>query len=162
MKTNEQKNSTKDSFEIPVRISDGVSGPSREMSKRHEAASGAGESVKENNNAGKSDTSKKIIHTAPRLAERRTGLRELGIGASQKSKNIIRQRTEQEIHCTDPEVMYVKAEWANRDLVCTLMERQDRLNEAIFLKINDPGYRIDDLEERREEKLDKRERGNPM
>jgi hypothetical protein len=32
------------------------------------------------------------------------------------------------------------------DLVCPLMERQDRMNEAIFLKIHDHGYRIGDLE----------------
>jgi hypothetical protein len=36
-----------------------------------------------------------------------------------------------------------------KDLVCSLMERQDRMNEAIFNRINDIGYRVGDLEEDR-------------
>ena len=34
---------------------------------------------------------------------------------------------------------------ASRDLICSLMERQDRMNEAIFNRIVDLEYRIDDL-----------------
>ena len=46
-----------------------------------------------------------------------------------------------------PEIPYVKFEKAARDLVCSLMERQDRMNEEIFLKINDLEYRVDDIRE---------------
>jgi hypothetical protein len=153
MKTNEQENTTGGSLQIPVRRSTGVTGPSREVSKRDAAASGSDKAGLENNNVGTSDTTKKITHKAPRLVERKTGLRGQGIGASRESKSTIRKRTVQDIYSSDPEVTYVKAEMANRDLVCTLMERQDRMNEAIFLKINDLGYRIEDLEEWREEEL---------
>jgi hypothetical protein len=31
-------------------------------------------------------------------------------------------------------------------MVCALMERQDRMNEKIFEKLNDLGFRQDDLE----------------
>ena len=136
-----------------MRRSAGVTGPSREVSQRDAAASGSDKAGEENNNVGTSDTTKKITHKAPQLVERKTGLRGQGIGASRESKSVIRKRTEQDIFSLDPEVTYVKAERANRDLVCTLMERQDRMIEAIFLKINDFGYRIEDLEEWKEEKL---------
>ena len=43
----------------------------------------------------------------------------------------------------------MKFEAAARDLVCSLMERQDRMNEEIFYRINDLAYRLDDLEEDR-------------
>jgi hypothetical protein len=41
----------------------------------------------------------------------------------------------------------VKFEAATCDLVCSLMERQDRINEEIFCKINDLVYRIEDIEQ---------------
>jgi hypothetical protein len=161
MKTYEQENTTGGSFKIPEPGSAGVTGPSREVSKRDAAASCSAKAGLENNNGRTSDITKKIAHKAPRLVERKTGLRGQSIGASRESKSAIRKRTEQDIFSLDPEVTYVKAEKANRDLVCTLMERQDRMIEAIFLKINDLGYRIEDLEVWREEELDKRESGNP-
>ncbi|MDP2797627.1 MAG: hypothetical protein Q8N94_08990 [Methanoregula sp.] len=157
MKTNEQENTTVGSLKIPVRRSTGVAGPSREVPGRDASASGTNKAGQENNNAGNSDTTKKITHKAPRLVERKTGLRGQGIGASRESKSAIRKRTEQDIYCSDPEVAYVRAEEANRDLVCTLMERQDRMNEAIFLKMIDPGYRMEDLEEWKETEPEKRE-----
>jgi len=43
----------------------------------------------------------------------------------------------------------VKFEAAARDIVCSLMERQDRMNEEIFNRMNDLGYRFEDLEEDR-------------
>jgi hypothetical protein len=153
MEIKEQENTTEGSLKIPVPRSTGVTGSSREVSKRDAAASGSDEAGQENNNVGNSDTTKKITHKAPRLVERKTGLRGQGIGASRESKSTIRKRTEQDIFSLDPEVTYVKAERANRDLVCTLMERQDRMIEAIFLKINDLRYRIEDLEGWREEEL---------
>ena len=43
----------------------------------------------------------------------------------------------------------MKFEAAARDLVCSLMERQDRMNEEIFYKLNDLAFRIEDLEQDR-------------
>jgi hypothetical protein len=59
----------------------------------------------------------------------------------------MRRRTERDLSSSDPEIPYAKTERAVRDLVCSLLERQDRMNEAIFLKLNDLGYRLDDVEE---------------
>ena len=161
MKTYEQENTTGGSLKIPEPGSAGVTGSSREVPGLDATASVTDKAGLENNHVSNSDTTKKSTHKAPRLVNRKTGLRGLDIGASRESKSVIRKRTEQDIFCLDPEVTYVKAEKANRDLVCTLIERQDRMIEAIFLKINDLGYRIEDLEEWREEELDKRESGNP-
>lgn len=63
-------------------------------------------------------------------------------------KSIRRRQTERDLYDKDPEIPYVKFERAARDLVCSLMERQDRMNEEIFYKINDLGYRLEDLEEK--------------
>jgi hypothetical protein len=85
----------------------------------------------------------------PRLVERATALRGQSIGRPPEPKSVHRRRTQMDIYGKDPEVPYVKFEAAVRDLVCSLMERQDRMNEAIFYKINDLVYRIEDLEEDR-------------
>jgi len=55
-----------------------------------------------------------------------------------------------DIYEKDAEIPYVKFEAAARDLVCSLMERQDRMNEEIFSKINDLAYRVDDIEQARQ------------
>jgi hypothetical protein len=88
---------------------------------------------------------------APRLAERATALRGQGIGRPPAPKSVRRRRTQEDIYGTDPEIPYVKFEAATRDLICSLMERQDRMNKEIFLRINDLGYRLEALEEGRQE-----------
>ena len=153
METKEQENKTRESLQIPVQRSAGDTGPFCNLSGRDAAASVTDKAGLEKNNAGNSDTTKKSTHKTPRLVKRKTVLRGPDIGASRESKSTIRKRTEQDIYSSDPEVTYVKAEKANRDLVCTLMERQDRMNEEIFLKINDLGYRMEDLGMWREEEL---------
>lgn len=85
----------------------------------------------------------------PRLVERATALRGLGIGRPPEPKSVRRRRTLQDLSGKDPEIPYAKFELAARDLVCSLMERQDRMNEEIFYQINDLRYRLEDLEEAR-------------
>jgi hypothetical protein len=51
-----------------------------------------------------------------------------------------------DLHRAEPEIPYEKFERSLRSLVCSLMERQDRMNEEIFLQINDFQYRMDDVE----------------
>jgi hypothetical protein len=94
-----------------------------------------------------------VIHKSPatRLVERATALRDLGIGRSPTPKSVRRRLTQGEIYSRDPEIPYVKFEAALRDIVCSLMERQDRMNEEIFYRINDLGSRLDDLEDSRQE-----------
>lgn len=58
-----------------------------------------------------------------------------------------RRRTLQDLRGPDPEIPWLKAEKSLRDLVCALMERQDRMNEALFFEIADLRYRIADLED---------------
>jgi hypothetical protein len=93
---------------------------------------------------------------SPRLVERMTGLRALNIACGRVDQSTIRKRTERDLRLPDAEIPYGKTEKAVRDLVCSLMERQDRMNEAIFLKLNDLEYRVDDIEQDRKVKVAKR------
>ena len=83
--------------------------------------------------------------TAPRQVERATALRGLSIAPARTPKKTPRRRTLQDLRDRDPEVPYRQYEDASRDLVCSLMERQDRMNEAIFNRIIDLEYRFGDL-----------------
>jgi hypothetical protein len=84
--------------------------------------------------------------TTPRLVGRVTALRGQSIARPKVPKSMKRRQTQQDIYSENPEIPYVKFEVTARDLVCSLMERQDRMNEEIFLKINDLAYRVDDLD----------------
>jgi len=84
---------------------------------------------------------------APHLVERATALRGQSIGRPPEPRSVRRRRTTRDIYDKDPEIPYVKFEAAVRDLVCSLMERQDRMNEEIFYRINDLRYRVEDLEQ---------------
>lgn len=78
--------------------------------------------------------------------ERRTGLRGLLIGTRKPSFGKVRNNTESDLRERDPDIPYWKLEAAHRDLVCSLMERQDRMNEELLQRIVDLQYRMDDLE----------------
>jgi hypothetical protein len=86
---------------------------------------------------------------APRLVERATALRGQSIARAQEPKSTHRRRTQLDIYDKDAEIPYVKFEEAARDLVCSLMERQNRMNEVFFSKLSDLCYRVDDLEQDR-------------
>ncbi len=92
-----------------------------------------------------------LTSTKPRLVERRTGLRGLSIGAVPHSAGRIRRSTEEDLRERDAEIPYRKFEAANRDLVCSLMERQDRMNEVLLQKVIDLQYRMDDIEAAQDE-----------
>lgn len=87
------------------------------------------------------------VRTASGLIERATALRGLSIGRPRTPKSTLRRRSLQDLRSNDPEVPYQLFEGAARDLVCSLMERQDRMNEEIFNKLVDLEYRINDLEQ---------------
>jgi hypothetical protein len=97
---------------------------------------------------GEVRTSKRT-KTAPPLVERVTALRGRGIAAHKEPKSTLRRQTQADIYNKGAEVPYLKLEAAARDLVCSLMERQDRMNEEIFYKLNDLAFRVGDLEEDR-------------
>lgn len=82
----------------------------------------------------------------PRLVERVTALKGLSTGRPPEPKSVRRRQTQMDIYGRDPEIPYVKYERVARDLVCSLMERQDRMNEEIFRRINDLADRMEDIE----------------
>ena len=84
--------------------------------------------------------------TKPRLVERRTGLRGQHIGAAPVPSGMIRKHTRALLNERDPEIPYVKFEAVLRDLVCSFMERQDRMNEELLRRMIDLQYRMDDIE----------------
>jgi hypothetical protein len=143
---NEENTPSPGSQRIPGRRSEGSAGSSREVTRPDAKASCAVGDGQENTNDGTTVKEQKNGSPAPHYAERKTGLRGLGIAASREKKSTIRRRTEQDLNGPDPEVTYTRFETAVRGLVCSLMERQDRMNEEIFIKLNDLGYRQDDLE----------------
>jgi hypothetical protein len=85
-------------------------------------------------------------HRAPRLVERVTALRGQAIDHGQRPKRSVRSGIKRELLEHDSDVPYAAAEKAQRDLVCSLIERQDRVTEKLLLMINDLQYRTDDLE----------------
>lgn len=87
--------------------------------------------------------------SGPRLVERRTGLRGQGIAPGGRIPvHSRRKSTLYDLNERDPEIPYVKTERAIRDLVCSLMERQDRMNEDILERVIDLQYRMEDIEDR--------------
>jgi hypothetical protein len=71
-----------------------------------------------------------------REVERKTELQGTSVKLFHEDTCLTRKRTERDLKNPDPEIPYAKTEKALRDLVCSLMERQDRMNTAIFLEIN--------------------------
>jgi len=83
---------------------------------------------------------------APRLARRVTALRGQEINSGQRPKRSIRSQTERDLLAYDSDVPYTAVEKAQLNLVCSLIERQDRVTEQLLLMINDLQYRTDELE----------------
>jgi hypothetical protein len=84
--------------------------------------------------------------TTPHLVERRTGLRGQHIGAAPVPRGSMRRQTLALLNERDPEIPYVKFETALRGLVCSFMERQDRMNEELLRRMIDLQYRMEDIE----------------
>lgn len=84
--------------------------------------------------------------TTPHAVERRTGLRGQHIGRAPVARGSLRRQTLALLNERDPEIPYVKFETALRGLVCSFMERQDRMNEELLLRMIDLQYRMEDIE----------------
>jgi hypothetical protein len=87
-----------------------------------------------------------IVRSSPKLVERKTALRGQAIDPPPRPKRPARSRTEKDLLAYDSDIPYAAVEKANRDLVCSLIERQDRVSEGLLLLINDLQYRVDDIE----------------
>jgi hypothetical protein len=103
----------------------------------------------ENNN----DSEK--IHTTKRTKtpwspfEQVTYLRGQKISRPRIPKSTRRRWTRFDLFEKDARIPDVKFEVIARDLVCSIMERQDRMNEEILSKINDLAHHVEDLEQDR-------------
>ena len=133
----------------PDQIASGAAGTGQENKelkwmKRHERAS-----AQKEQEAGRQEIKAGAPcaeHRAPRLVERVTALRGQAIDHGQRPKRSVRSGIRQELLAYDSDIPYTAAEKAQRDLVCSLIERQDRVTEKLLLMINDLQYRTDDLE----------------
>ena len=130
MTEDDKETTTAGSDRIPERGSDGAAGTSPDVANHDHEPSGA----------------EGTGHKAPFLVERKTGLRGRGIAPVRILKSTIRKYTEDDLRGKNPEVPYHAAERIFRDLICSLLERQDRMNEEILLRLIDLEYRMDDLE----------------
>jgi hypothetical protein len=93
---------------------------------------GTAQAAPPNETRKKSDTDKKPVFGV----ERKTELRGMSAQPSHEDPAQIRRRTERDLKDADAGIPYAKTEKAVRDLVCSLIERQDRMNINIFLEIN--------------------------
>jgi hypothetical protein len=85
----------------------------------------------------KGSTDKKPVIAPPVIeVERKTELQGVSAKPSHENPAQIRRRTERDLKDADADIPYAKTERAVRDLVCSLIERQDRMNIDIFLEIN--------------------------
>jgi hypothetical protein len=85
----------------------------------------------------KAGTDKKPVIPHPvNEVKRKTELQGMSTKSSPDGPTQVRRRTERDLK--DPEfgIPYAATEKAVRDLVCSLMERQNRMNADIFLEIN--------------------------
>ena len=85
----------------------------------------------------KGSMDKKVVITHPAIeVERKTELQGMSAKSCPDNQTRIRRRTERDLKDPDADIPYAKTEKAVRDLVCSLIERQDRMNIDIFLEIN--------------------------
>lgn len=98
-------------------------------------------------NSQNPETSKKPVKT-PRLVDRVTALHSAGIPLPPPKRSSRRKETLVDLHSADPEIPYKKFERSAQDLLCSLMERQDRMNEELFRRIDDCRDEIDEVSER--------------
>lgn len=89
--------------------------------------------------------------------QRKTCLRGQSIDPPRYSKQTIRRQTEKDLEENDPDIPYIAWEKATKDLICSLIERQDRLTRNFLLRVGDLEYRIEDLEGDMDEHPDKAE-----
>jgi hypothetical protein len=87
---------------------------------------------------------------SPRPAERVTALHGPQFGRPPEPKSVRRRRTLLAVWDRNGEIPYLKYETASREIICSLMERQDRMNEAIFERLLDLECRISDMEDGRD------------
>jgi hypothetical protein len=142
--------------------SEGVAGPSREVSQRDLIVSGAECTGQEENSElewakrhmkEEEEDEEKTEETeepAPRLVERKTELHYADPAPVRKRKGAVRHRTEQSTKIPDPEVLYRNLEAAVRELSGSLREWQEGMGGQVLTRLNELEYRVDDIEYKRD------------
>ncbi len=98
---------------------------------------GMGEAAPLDETQKKGDTDKNPVIGHPVIeVVRKTELQGMSAKPCPDNQARIRRRTERDLKDPDADIPYAKTERAVRDLVCSLIERQDRMNIDIFLEIN--------------------------
>jgi hypothetical protein len=86
---------------------------------------------------------------SPYLVTRVTELNDLNGSPRLTSKERIRRKTMQDFRMPDPAIPYLETERAIRDLVCSIIEWQDRMNEVLLRRIIELENGIRDLKKDR-------------
>jgi chromosome segregation ATPase len=141
MKTNELKNATEKSFGIFKRRSEGVAGPSREVSKRDASASGADEAGQENTH----DENVQTGVTVQQQVKRAHGFCGQSTGQERASKSAIRKRTRRDLQSPDTGEAYIELEDDIRKFFSSLMEQQNQMYNSMICKVRDLECQIKDL-----------------
>ena len=137
----------------PVRKGEGVAGPSREVSKRDQMASGAGSAGREDEELrwARRNVPEEPEQRRTRSVFRKTELHGTASPSTPDECRKVRRRTMQNLKAPGGVVAYIPFEAAFRDFICSLMERQNLKAEETFLHIADLQQRLDALEERMEQ-----------
>jgi hypothetical protein len=145
------------SLGISGRVSEGVAGPSREVSQRDQIVSGAKSSGQEENSELEWAKQHVMEEPAPVAHEpvpqpggnvfRKTELHGTTTASTPDKGKKTRRRTIQSLKSPAATVSYQPFETAFRDFICSLMERQDMMGEDLLLHIADLQQQIDVLED---------------
>ena len=142
--------------------SEGVAGPSREVSQRDQSASGTVSTGQEENSElewGKQHVKEEPLPVKHepvkqepvlqpvRTVFRKTELHGVTPGTTPDEGKKTRRRTMQSLKSPGAMVSYQPFETAFRDFICSLMERQDMMGEELLLHIADLQQQIDALED---------------
>ena len=142
---------------ISERESEGVAGPSREVSQRDQIVSGAENAGQEENS--ELEWAKRHVKEEPapvkqepvtqpvRNVFRKTELHGTMPASTPDEGKKTRRRTMQSLKSPGAMVSYQPFETAFKDFICSLMERQDMMGEELLLHIADLQQQIDALED---------------
>jgi hypothetical protein len=142
--SNDEENRTGEFSEVSQRRSEGIAGPSREVSQRDQNPSCTGEGAGRENNelawAQRHIPEEPVTKgkTAPRLVQRKTEITGCGIASGKKRASILREKAE---HLTID--IPAEALENNGDLVFLLLdhmhriaERQDKKFERVYRRLS--------------------------
>lgn len=117
--------------------------------------------MQEHENTSRQDAGSRNAGTMPakkplrKRVQRKTCLRGQSIDPPHYPKQSVMRQIEKDFGEKDPDIPYIAWENAMKDLVCSLIERQDRLARNLLLRLGDLEYRVEDLENDMDEHLNK-------